>query len=30
MRDRKFGSFGLTEEGDDRLEINHLILKYKG
>jgi hypothetical protein len=28
MCDRKFGPFGLMEEGDDGPEVNHLILTY--
>jgi hypothetical protein len=30
MRDRKFVSFGILEEGDDGMEVNYLISTYRG
>jgi hypothetical protein len=30
MHYREFGPFGLMEEGDDGMYVNHLILTYRG
>jgi hypothetical protein len=30
MRDLKFGPFGLMEEGEDGMDVNHLTLTYNG
>jgi hypothetical protein len=30
VRDCEFGPFGLMEEGDNGMEVNYLILTYRG